>query len=137
MDKSPYYFCDMSKLDNEVSGGAPGGSNQACTPGNYAWVGDGCNSCTTPADGTNDAMMDIGNDCKAVFELNDIPCAPGEASLLGACDTAEGSALADGKEVAFGVNRDCYNREIGTTDITTGSVQRGSLPGISTALPEY
>lgn len=80
----------------------------------------------------------IGNQCKAHFELNDIPCDPGSESILGACDTSENTALGDGIEIAFGQKRDCYNVKLGTAKtIITGSVQKGSLPGISSALPEY
>ena len=82
-------------------------------------------------------MFEIGNKCNALYELNAIPCKPGSASLLGLCDGTENTNLADGVEIAFGVPRSCINIKIGATTITTGSIQRGVLPGISSVLPEY
>lgn len=72
----------------------------------------------------------IGNDCVAVLELNDIPCAPGFRVVRNnnnwscSAETAN-NELWDGFEAAFGVERGCFNL-IAPADgatLITGSMQ--------------
>ena len=78
-------------------------------------------------------MKDIGNQCDAHFELNDIPCSPGSKVVANngagnggtwACDTEPGE-LWDGREAAFGTSRQCFSMpQLQTGDtIITGAMQ--------------
>lgn len=87
-------------------------------------------------------MKIVGNQCDAYLELNDIPCSPGRENQNGngGCQSDGGGNgnIWDGKEIAFGVKRQCYTLKTPSgTSITTGSVQIGQTGVLGTNLPEF